>query len=39
MTMMADAQPRNLGVATGSTPLGLYAQLRAAHEAGQFSFG
>ena len=37
MTMMADAQPRNLGVATGSTPLGLYAQLRAAHEAGQFS--
>ena len=26
-----------LGVATGSTPEGLYAELRAAHEQGQFS--
>ncbi|VEI13736.1 glucosamine-6-phosphate deaminase [Trueperella bialowiezensis] len=37
ITMMADATPRNLGVATGSTPLPLYEELRKAHAAGTFT--
>ncbi|MBM7825861.1 glucosamine-6-phosphate deaminase [Arcanobacterium pluranimalium] len=34
---MNNAQVRNLGVATGSTPLNLYAQLREAFQAGTFT--
>ncbi|WP_124055265.1 glucosamine-6-phosphate deaminase [Arcanobacterium ihumii] len=34
---MNGATIRNLGVATGSTPLNLYAELRKAHEEGTFS--
>lgn len=34
---LAGASPRNLGVATGSTPLPLYRELRKAYAAGTFS--
>ncbi|KTF04335.1 MULTISPECIES: glucosamine-6-phosphate deaminase [Trueperella] len=37
MNTMKGAEPKNLGVATGSTPLGLYAQLREAHATGDFT--
>ncbi len=35
--MMDGANPRNLGVATGSSPLPLYAELRKAYAEGKFS--